>query len=148
MKSKNFYTTLATLGLPSDLPAHGTIGSLIAILALYVVSFWATSYGLVVPAIAILISSLVIWLALPSFTKSDPSQVCLDEVVGVLVTFTCLPLTLWNLGAGFCLFRIFDIRKPLGLRLLERLPGVWGVVLDDVAAGLLAGLVLWALSGL
>jgi phosphatidylglycerophosphatase A len=148
MKSKNLYTTLATLGLPSDIPAHGTIGSLVAILALYLASFWVASYGLLVPVIASLVGGLVIWLALPSFIKSDPGHICLDEVVGILVTFTCLPLTLWNLGVGFCLFRIFDIRKPLGISLLERLPGVCGVILDDVGAGVLAGLVLWALSGL
>ena len=146
MKNKNIFTRVATLGLPSDIPAHGTIGSLLAVVGLYLLAFLVPNYGWAFPVIVGLFALIIITYALPSFNKSDPGQICLDEVVGIIVTFTFAQLNLWNLIAGFALFRIFDISKILGLKYLERLPGAWGVVLDDVGAGVLAGLSLWALN--
>jgi phosphatidylglycerophosphatase A len=46
--------------------------------------------------------------------------------------------------AAFALFRLFDIWKPWPIRALQKLPGGWGVVIDDLAAGLLSAVVLWA----
>ena len=53
-----------------------------------------------------------------------------------------IPFTLINLIIGFFLFRLFDIWKPLFIRKLEALPGGWGVMLDDVLAGVYANVVL------
>ncbi|MCG8471192.1 MAG: phosphatidylglycerophosphatase A [Desulfobacterales bacterium] len=75
--------------------------------------------------------------------EKDPSCVVIDEFAGMLVTFAGISLT-WKVAlAGFLLFRFFDILKPFPVRQLERvLPGGAGVVMDDVAAGVMAGLVL------
>jgi len=54
-------------------------------------------------------------------------------------------INILNLCVAFVLFRIFDIWKPFPLRNLQKLPGGWGVVMDDVAAGIYAGIVLWLL---
>ena len=72
----------------------------------------------------------------------DPAPVVVDEAVGYLVTVAFLPHSLGLTIAGFVLFRIFDIAKPPPARRLESLPGGWGVVLDDVAAGVYGNLLL------
>ena len=74
--------------------------------------------------------------------EEDPSHVVADEMVGMWLTLVGNPLTLGNFVIGFLLFRFFDIAKPLGVRRLESIPGGWGVVLDDVLAGVYANVVL------
>jgi phosphatidylglycerophosphatase A len=75
----------------------------------------------------------------------DPQIVCIDEVAGVFVTWTVAPPTWAGLIAGVVLFRIFDQFKPWPARLAERrLGGGWGVMGDDVAAGLWGCAVLLA----
>ena len=85
----------------------------------------------------------------------DPGFIVVDEVVGQCVTFfgarnltghltERYNWTTWV--AVFVLFRAFDIWKPFPIRRLERLPGGWGIVADDAAAGIYAALVLWLLG--
>ena len=74
----------------------------------------------------------------------DPGPVVIDEFVGYLVSVAFLPHSIWIAVAGFFLFRALDIVKPPPARRLERLPGGWGIVLDDVAAGVYCQLILWA----
>jgi phosphatidylglycerophosphatase A len=75
----------------------------------------------------------------------DPQIVVIDEVAGQLIALIAAPLSWQCLLAGLILFRAFDILKPPPIRQLEALPDGWGVMLDDVAAGALAFLVLQAL---
>ena len=72
----------------------------------------------------------------------DPSEVVIDEVVGMMVTLAYLPWSFVSIGLGFLLFRVFDILKPPPARQLESLPGGWGIVIDDVVAGVYANLAL------
>ena len=88
---------------------------------------------------------LAVALGIPAATRvaraanlKDPQFVVIDETAGQLITLIAAPLTWKSLLAGFILFRIFDILKPPPVRQLERLPEGTGIVLDDVAAGLLA----------
>jgi phosphatidylglycerophosphatase A len=76
----------------------------------------------------------------------DPKQVVIDEMIGVWIAILGLSLTVPNLILGFILFRFFDIAKPLGIRQLERIKGGWGVMLDDVLAGVYANIVLQVLN--
>ncbi len=64
----------------------------------------------------------------------------LDEMVGMWVALWATPVEWETWLAIFFLFRVFDVFKPLGIRWLERLPGGWGVMLDDVLAGVYAWL--------
>jgi phosphatidylglycerophosphatase A len=75
----------------------------------------------------------------------DPQIIVIDEVAGQVIALIAAPLTWQCLLAGLILFRAFDILKPPPVRQLEALPEGWGVMLDDVAAGILALLVLQAL---
>ncbi len=73
---------------------------------------------------------------------SDPGKVNWDEFVGTLITVWFLPKTLFVLIAAFVLFRIFDILKPWPIHRIEQLPGGWGVMSDDVMAGIYSNLIL------
>lgn len=68
----------------------------------------------------------------------DPQIVVIDEVAGQLVALIAVPVTWKCLLAGFILFRTFDILKPPPVRQLERLPEGFGIVVDDLGAGLYA----------
>jgi len=72
----------------------------------------------------------------------DPQFVVIDEVAGQLVALIAVPLSWKTFLAGFILFRIFDIFKPPPVRQLEALPEGTGIVLDDIAAGVYALLVM------
>lgn len=72
----------------------------------------------------------------------DPGLVVVDEIVGMWVTLVGQPLGVFTAAAGFVLFRVMDVVKPWPARDLERLPGGWGIMADDVAAGLYAHLLL------
>jgi phosphatidylglycerophosphatase A len=76
----------------------------------------------------------------------DPKQIVIDEMIGVWIAILGLSLTVPNLIIGFVLFRFFDIVKPLGIRQLEKIKGGWGVMLDDVLAGVYANIVLQVLN--
>jgi phosphatidylglycerophosphatase A len=80
--------------------------------------------------------------------RKDPSVVVIDEVVGMLVALFALPLRAGDVLVAFLCFRIFDIAKPFPLRRLEAQPGGWGIMLDDLVAGLYTNVLvrigLWA----
>lgn len=75
--------------------------------------------------------------------KADHSAIVWDEVVGFLITMWGVAVSWQSLLLGFVLFRFFDIVKPWPIRVIDRRTrGGWGVMLDDVAAGVLAALIL------
>tara|TARA_Y100001949_G_C15892928_1_gene288997 strand:- start:133 stop:507 length:375 start_codon:yes stop_codon:yes gene_type:complete len=74
--------------------------------------------------------------------RIDPGIIVIDEIVGMLLTFVFLNVGFGTMVFGFVLFRVFDIVKPYPARACERLPGGWGVMADDVVAGLYAQAVL------
>jgi phosphatidylglycerophosphatase A len=72
--------------------------------------------------------------------RLDPGCLVVDEVAGMLVALVGLPVHLGWVLAAFFLFRVFDIWKPYPIDHLQRLPGGFGVVADDLLAGLYANL--------
>jgi len=75
---------------------------------------------------------------------SDPSKVVIDEWVGMWIALLMIPNEWVWLGIAFLLFRVFDIIKVYPANRFERLPGGWGIMMDDVVAGLYAGVVTQA----
>jgi len=96
-------------------------------------------------AASMVITAVGIWAAeivAKDLGTKDPQIVVIDEVAGVLLTLSVAPPTWAALAAGVVLFRVFDQWKPWPARTAERkLPGGWGIVLDDVAAG------VWGAAG-
>lgn len=94
--------------------------------------------------LVVVITALGIWsgnMVEPIWGK-DHGRVVIDEVAGLFVSLLFVPVTLPCVVAGFILFRFFDIAKPLFIRKLEALPGGWGVMADDLLAGVYANVVL------
>lgn len=89
---------------------------------------------------------LAAWVATVAATllgEHDPQKVVIDEVAGFLVTMAFVPFSWWTVVAGFILFRLFDIWKPFPCRWIERkVPAGWGIVGDDLMAGVYANLCL------
>lgn len=142
-------------------PASGTWASAIAV-ALGVLAYQA-GFALLVPVAAVL-ATIAGFLAVPSYLQAtrgeDPSEVVIDEVAGqsIALSFTLLPLW-WHgvpdllTGAWpawvvpFLLFRLFDIWKPWVIGRADRRGDPAGVMLDDLWAGLFAGVLSVALAG-
>lgn len=131
--------------------APGTAGTLVGV-ALYLPAFWAGSLGWAVAACELGVTLLLAALALPRVLRvtgiKDPQFVVLDEVAGMLAALCFAPPSLVGLAASFLLFRTFDILKPYPVGRLERLPGAWGVMADDLAAGVFSGVAVFLLRRL
>jgi phosphatidylglycerophosphatase A len=78
-----------------------------------------------------------------SHAEADPSIVVIDEIVGMWITLLFLPKTIPVIVIGFIAFRAMDILKPQPARLMEQIPNGWGIMLDDVVAGVYANLLTW-----
>jgi phosphatidylglycerophosphatase A len=138
---------LATLGGLGALPvAPGTAGSLVGLCACLPLLWlgWVThlAAALVLAVVAALAADRVV----RETGDADPQSVVVDEAVGMWLAALAVPAQPYELFAVFVLFRIFDVVKPTPIPRLERLPGGWGVVADDVAAGLLARATWWLLK--
>ena len=128
--------------------APGTCGTLVTIplaWALAGVSLWAYL------AITLAVTGVGIWAAEradKAWGSHDSGRIVIDEVAGYLVTMALVPRGHWApLVVGFVVFRALDIIKPPPIRWLdENLPGGFGVVIDDVAAGVLGMLIMVALD--
>ncbi len=81
-----------------------------------------------------------------SMGEKDPRRIVIDEVVGQWLALFLAPARWLPVLLGFLLFRFFDILKPLGIRRLEAFPAGWGIMADDVAAGLVSLAILELLS--
>jgi phosphatidylglycerophosphatase A len=125
--------------------APGTAGTLGAI-PLYLL--FRPGGPIAIAVVAVVVTVVGIWAAnrvARYLDKKDPQIVCIDEVAGVFITWIAAPPSTMGLIVGVVLFRLFDQFKPWPARLAERrLPGGFGIVLDDVFAGLWGALVLLA----
>lgn len=129
--------------------APGTAGSIAALLpwlALHALPFW------IYAAAVVLAFALGVWVcswAVHALGAGDPGVVVWDEFVGLWIALAPLVLVqrnLWWVVAGFILFRIFDIAKPWPVSWAdEQVHGGFGVMLDDVLAGIYAAVLLAAL---
>ena len=141
-------TLIATFfGIGCLRPGPGTWGSLATVL-LWAALVRTLSPGLRTP-VAIALAVLITLIGIPAATrvaqgagKKDPQFVVIDEVAGQLVALIGVPLTWKCFLTGFILFRAFDIVKPPPVRQLEAIPEGTGIVLDDIAAGFLALIVV------
>ena len=137
---------VATGGYIGKIPfAPGTFGSLPGLLLYWVMAQMHTGYAVL---LALAVIAAAVWSAGRAeavMGQKDPGAIVIDEIAGMAVVFVGLPLS-WPLAvSGFVLFRIFDIIKPFPVGWLERrFDGGLGVVIDDVAAGLICRVILAA----
>lgn len=141
---KKFSEYLSTLfGIGYFPKAPGTAGTLFAVFVyLALPDNWQyTLFAIVVIFIGSLISVFFISKAEESLGH-DNGKIVLDELWGYFVAVLFLPKTLVIIIAAFILFRIFDILKPEPVNVLQKLPKGWGVMADDIMAGIYANIVL------
>ena len=134
---------IATLFFSGYAPiAPGTAGSALAAVFYF---FFCSSLG-VVEWLIVLTTTFFIGVYVAHEMErewgEDPGRVVVDEGVGFLVTVAFLPHSFWLAVVGFFAFRVLDITKPAPARQAERLPGGWGIMVDDVVAGIYSNLLL------
>ncbi len=126
----------------------GTAGSAAAILIALVIEHFFALPPYAFAIFAALLFAPATWAATVSARAAkleDPQFVVVDEVIGQWIALAGARALTWKTWlAAFVLFRLFDIWKPAPARQLERLPGGWGINMDDVMAGIYAALVLFA----
>lgn len=121
----------------------GTWGTLLGIPVVWIFNQTSPIVYMVLAVALILGASVVAEFYERIFGGHDPGEVVIDEVAGYTIAMTWLPQTWQAYLAGFIVFRILDILKPYPInRIDQKVPGGLGTVLDDVAAGLAANVVL------
>jgi phosphatidylglycerophosphatase A len=138
--------------------APGTWGSLPPVIIFSLMSYFGASQATITNVMAALVlagSVICVQFAPAAIAvtgKNDPREVVADELAGQAVTFLFSPFLAMGLAtgrqilitafAGFVLFRLFDISKPWPIRRLEKYPAGWGILADDLLAGVFAWIVL------
>lgn len=130
--------------------APGTAGALVATLIWWGYSAALNDYISIISTTAILIivfTVLGVWSSGVSekYWGEDPSRVVVDEMVGTWIALLAVPENghLGYMIAAFALFRFFDILKPLGIRKMEKLPGGYGIMADDILSGIYGMIVIF-----
>ena len=119
--------------------APGTWSSILAVLCWYFL-FQSVNH-FVLPAISIflfLIGGIASDTIVKDSKEHDPSRIVIDEWVGQWVALSMMPINIRTGVVAFVAFRIFDIIKPGPVRKMEKIPGGWGIMADDVMAGIMA----------
>ena len=123
--------------------APGTWGTLVGLLLWWPLAGLSLTAYLATVAVLFIVGVASAGAAEKILDRGDPGVVVIDEIVGVLIALAAVPLHPVAALAGFALFRLFDIAKPFPVGWVDRhLHGGLGLMLDDVAAGLYALLVL------
>lgn len=151
MKKFAAYLTASWFGLGFSPKASGTFGSLGALPLVWVLAFYASLP--IMFAVAAVLFFAGVWAThqiIKQQENKDPSLVVIDEVVGQMLSFSLVwpYLADWKIYAlGFVLFRFFDICKMGPVKFFDsRVHNAWGVMLDDVFAGITAAIVLYLIN--
>lgn len=123
--------------------APGTFGTLVAIPVYWLIWDIGLAQYLLVTVVMFGVGIYLCEETSNSLAIGDHSGIVFDEIVGLLVALIAIPFSLSNLLFGFVAFRIFDALKPWPIRVLDRrVHGGLGIMLDDLAAGFMANLVV------
>jgi len=122
--------------------APGTAGSLLGLLLFWPLRGLPAAFQIGILAAVFLAGTAAATRVARAAGIEDPGIVVVDEVVGMWTSLLFLPFTLGTAALGFVLFRILDVVKPYPARDLEALPGGWGIMSDDLMAGIYANLLL------
>ena len=156
MRQKKIFHILIATGFGSGyFPiAPGTAGAVLATAVWLGLSFLLTPSCLIISTalLIVLFTFLGVWSSgvMETYWGEDPSKVVVDEMVGVWI-----PLLVVNNNnkyyfyyalTALILFRLFDIFKPLGIRKMEAIKGGWGIMLDDILAGLYSLFILCGIT--
>lgn len=150
---KNPATLISTVFGVGFIPfAPGTVASILTVPVAFGIAYQFGEGAVYIAALGVFFLGL-----LPSYIYArhkgdgDPSEVVIDEVAGQLLALSFAdPDTWWHYALGFALFRLFDIVKIWPVNWAERFPGGWGIMLDDMVAGIYGAAItygaIWGLN--
>jgi phosphatidylglycerophosphatase A len=121
----------------------GTFGTLAAVPLFYLIAIYGNRW--ILGLAAIVLFGIGVWVSTKAeilYGRKDPSKVVIDEVMGFLVAMLFLPFQVKYVLISFVVFRIMDIVKPWPAQQIQVLHGGWGIMLDDLFAGIYSGLVI------
>lgn len=135
---------LSSGGYIGNIPfAPGTFGSLLGLPLCFLLSkinLWVSVLFIV------LFAALAVWIcnkAQKLIQEKDPGCIVIDEISGMMLSLAGIPFNLISAAAGFVIFRLLDIFKPFPIRAIEKkISGGMGIVLDDIAAGIISNIIL------
>ena len=140
---RNLYLRLATCGGAGFAPlAPGTVGAAVGLIPVLILNEWPLIY-LVIACVLFFLGVKASSLAEEKFGERDSSKIVIDEAVSIMITFIGHSITLPTICIGFIANRVLDIVKPFPAGRAERLSGGWGVMMDDLVAGVYSNLILW-----
>jgi phosphatidylglycerophosphatase A len=142
---EKFHRLISTcLGIGYTPKGGGTVAALVCCIAWYFAWTGGNEHFWQQALVTALIFAIGVWSANKVEDKwgKDSSKVVIDEVAGMCLSLLFIPVRWQYLAIGLLLFRFFDIAKPLYIRKMEQLNGGWGVMMDDMLAGLYSNLVL------
>jgi phosphatidylglycerophosphatase A len=132
------------LGIGYTPKGGGTVAAVCCCIAWYFA--WAGGHNHYWAQVLVTILILLIGVysagKMEEFWGKDSYRIVIDEVAGMCLTLLFIPVRWQYIAVGLVLFRFFDIAKPLYIRKMERIGGGWGVMMDDMLAGLYANLLL------
>ena len=137
-----YFSTLFGIGYITIAP--GTCGSIVAILIWYIfINVLSIFYFIILFVLILSISFYITDIYLDKFKKKDPSEVIIDEFLGQSIPLLFIfNLNTFEVLVAFVSFRFFDIYKIYPINIAEKIDGSYGVILDDIIAGIYALIVL------
>ena len=122
--------------------APGTFGTLFGVFLIYLISLTDLSITYFVISL-IFFSWTICILVSKELDEHDHSAIVIDELAGYAIIYLFIPTTFFNLIFGFILFRVFDIFKPFPISWLdENIKNGSGIIIDDLVAGILSGVII------
>lgn len=131
--------------------APGTVGNFFVGIPVYLLIYYLSHYqSFINPDICYFLSVISltiigIWICTQAeiiFKEKDSKKIVLDEIIGYLFCMFFIPANIFFIAIGFIICRVIDVWKPLGIRALQKLPGGYGVMLDDCAGCILTCVIL------
>ena len=139
-----FHKLVATsLGIGYIGKGAGTVAAVACCICWYLA--WAGAYQQIP---SVIITVCILFVGIWSSNKvvplwgEDPARVVIDEVAGMCISLLFIPVNVEYVLCALLLFRFFDIVKPLYIKKMELLPGGWGIMMDDVLAGIYTNILL------
>ncbi len=144
MKPIGLKQIIASAGFAGYLPgAPGTWGSLVAVIVWFGLQYIVSP--LIIMGLTIILFFVGVWVSAKLSKhdeEEDPSYIVIDEWVGQWIPLWFIPIQPVYILLAFGLFRAFDIAKPWPIRIFDEMSGGWGIMLDDIAAGVYALIIL------
>ncbi len=145
------YTLCSWFGVGFCPFASGTAGSAATLPLAFVMAYFFGFGGILAATVISFFVGVVASKEVLKYTKHDPSLIVIDETAGQLLSFALVADALvgnlhawWTYLLGFALFRLFDITKPQPAKYFDsKVLNAWGVMLDDIAAGVYAAILLY-----